>query len=239
MTICFRYISFRHLCVLNFYCILSKSFVILAILQLKFGNFEFRYLRRSVFCRSKFWPPPKFSAYTGIRTYISEIWNCRFQKFWKKNFGKKMLKKNVGKKFWQKKLWKNKLQKKNIHNKIYSNIDKCHTIFALLAPFDRTGTNENVCGIWFKIGSDARSHWTQGMWRFERSLEKKDIIMACELSVTRLLHERYLLHQWYEKFQFGLAPKMTRRVPQKSRMFCISCRTVLNLPVLIIVSLWC
>ena len=123
--------------------------------------------------------------------------------------------------------------------KIYSNIDKCHTIFALLAPFDRTGTNENVCGIWFKIGRVTRLHWTQGMWRFERSREKKDIIMACELSVTRLLHERYLLHRWYEKFQFGLAPKMTRRVPQKSRMFCISSRTVWNLPVLIIVSLWC
>ena len=38
---------------------------------------------------------------------------------------------------------------------IYSNIDKCHTIFALLAPFDKTGrktgSNENVSGIWFKM----------------------------------------------------------------------------------------
>ena len=36
-------------------------------------------------------------------------------------------------------------------NKIYSNIDKCHTIFALPASFDRkgrkTGSNENVGGI--------------------------------------------------------------------------------------------
>ena len=35
--------------------------------------------------------------------------------------------------------------------KLYSNIDKCHTIFALLARFDKrerkTGSNENVCGI--------------------------------------------------------------------------------------------
>ena len=29
--------------------------------------------------------------------------------------------------------------KKKTITKIYSNIDKCHTILALLAPFDRTG----------------------------------------------------------------------------------------------------
>ena len=84
---------------------------------------------------------------------------------WKKNFGKKMLKKNVEKKFWEKNVEKKILEKsfdkknfgkinykrKIFINKIYSNIDKCHTIFALLAPFDRTGrktgSNENVCGI--------------------------------------------------------------------------------------------
>ena len=58
-------------------------------------------------------------------------------KFWKK----------VGKKFLEKKFWKKVLEKrfdrKNVGkinykgrifiNKIYSNIDKCHTIFALLA----------------------------------------------------------------------------------------------------------
>ena len=84
------------------------------------------------------------------------------------------IKKKFGKKFWQKTFWKNKLQKKNIHNQ---NFDKCHTIFALLVPFDRTGrktgSNENVCGIWFKIGSVARSHWTQVMWRFEQSRDKR------------------------------------------------------------------
>ena len=72
--------------------------------------------------------------------------------------------------------------------KLYSNIDKCQIIFALLASFDKTGrktgSNENVYGIWFKIGSVARSHWTQGMRRFERSREKR-YITACELSVTR------------------------------------------------------
>ena len=38
--------------------------------------------------------------------------------------------------------------------KVYSNIDKCHTIFALLVSFDKnrakdrqTGSNKNVCGI--------------------------------------------------------------------------------------------
>ena len=34
---------------------------------------------------------------------------------------------------------------------------------------------ENVCCIWFKIGSVARFHWTQGMSRFERSREKRYI----------------------------------------------------------------
>ena len=57
---------------------------------------------------------------------------------------------------------------------------------------NRGKDRENVCGIWFKIGSAARSHWTQGMWRFERSREKR-YITACELSVTRLPHERYRL----------------------------------------------
>ena len=40
---------------------------------------------------------------------------------------------------------------------------------------------------------------------------KQAVITACELSVTRLPHERYLLHRWYEKFQFGLAPTIKRR----------------------------
>ena len=77
----------------------------------------------------------------------------------------------MGKKFWKKNVGKINYKKKIFINKIYSNIVKCHTIFALLASFDRrgrkTGSNENVCGIWFKIGNVARSHWTQ-VWRFER-----------------------------------------------------------------------
>ena len=101
------------------------------------------------------------------------------------------------KKFWKKNL-RNSFDKKNFEKinsktkifitKLYNNIDECHTIFALLAPFDKTGrktgSNENICGMRFKIGSVARSHWTQGMRRFERSREKK-YITACELSVSR------------------------------------------------------
>ena len=118
-----------------------------------------------------------------------------FFKFWKKklkkNCWKKISVKSFGNKSWWKKFWKKKVRKKISEksfgkinykrkifiDKIYSNIDKCHTIFALLAPFDRTGrktgSNENVYGIWFKIGSVARSHWTQVMWRFERSRDKR------------------------------------------------------------------
>ena len=42
----------------------------------------------------------------------------------------RILKKNVGKINYKRKIF---------ITKIYSNIDKGHTIFALLAPFDRTG----------------------------------------------------------------------------------------------------
>ena len=80
-----------------------------------------------------------------------------------------MLEKSFDKKNFGKINYKRKI----FITKIYSNIDKCHTIFALLAPFDRTGSNENVCGIWFKTGSVACSHWTQVMWRFERSRDKR------------------------------------------------------------------
>ena len=78
------------------------------------------------------------------------------KKMWKKNFGEKILKKKCWKKvlaksFVKKSFGKINYKRKIFINKIYSNIDKCHTIFALLAPFDRTGrktqSNENVCGI--------------------------------------------------------------------------------------------
>ena len=146
------------------------------------------------------------------------------KKSWKKNFGKKMLRKknfflNFGKKVG-KKIVEKSFDKKNVGKinyktkifitKIYGNIDKYHTIFALLVPFDKTGrktgSNEIVCSIWFKIGSVARSHWTQGMWRFKQSREKR-YITACELSVTHLPHEQYLLHRWYGTLVSGLPPR--------------------------------
>ena len=115
------------------------------------------------------------------------------KKCWNKNFEEKILDKSNEKKMFKKSFDKKNFGKLNSKTKIfitklYSNIDKCHTIFALLAPYDKTGrkteSNKNVCDIWFKIGSVARSHWTQGMRRFERSREKR-YITVCELSVTR------------------------------------------------------
>ena len=94
------------------------------------------------------------------------------KKYWKKNFEKKMLKtKILKKKCWKKVLTKTILEKsfdkKNVGKidsktkifitKNYSNIDKCHTIFAVLAPFEKTGR---------KTGSNENVE-TQGMWRFE------------------------------------------------------------------------
>ena len=38
---------------------------------------------------------------------------------------------------------------------------------------------------------------------------RKDIITAGELSVTRLLHERYLLHRWYEILVPALPPRQS------------------------------
>ena len=64
-----------------------------------------------------------------------------------KNVDKKVLEKRFDTKNFGKINYKRKI----FITKIYSNIGKCHTIFALLAPFDRTGrktgNNENVCGI--------------------------------------------------------------------------------------------
>ena len=55
------------------------------------------------------------------------------------------------KSFENKNFGKMNYKRKIFINKIYSNINKCHNIFALLAPFDRTGrktgSNENICGI--------------------------------------------------------------------------------------------
>ena len=112
-----------------------------------------------------------------------KCWKINFEKknfgnkYWKKSFGKKILKKKCSKKIWQKNFRKINSKTKIFITKPYSDIDKRHTIFALLSPFDKTGwktgSYENFCGIWFKIGNVARSHWTQGMRRFERSREKR------------------------------------------------------------------
>ena len=61
------------------------------------------------------------------------------KKFWRKILKIKFCKKNFGKKFWQKDFGKINYKTKIFIAKIYSNIDKCHTIFSLLAPFDKTG----------------------------------------------------------------------------------------------------
>ena len=64
--------------------------------------------------------------------------------FLKKKFEKKILGKDFGKKILKQKFWEKNYEKINYKTKIfitnvYSNIDKCHTIFFLLAPFDKTG----------------------------------------------------------------------------------------------------
>ena len=77
----------------------------------------------------------------------------------KKKLGKKIWRKNFEKKVLREKFWKEMLEisfdKENsgkinyktkiFITKIYSNIDKCHTILALLAPFEttrrKTGSN--------------------------------------------------------------------------------------------------
>ena len=166
---------------------------------------------------------------------------------WKKILGKKFCEKNLRKKILEQKFWNKILEKsfdkknfrkinyktKIFKTKIYSNIDKCHTIFALLALFDKTGrktgSNDIVRGIWFKIGSVGRSHWTQGMWRFERSREKR-YITACELSVTRLPHEWYLLHRWYGILVPALRPRKSAEhlVEQESRALYTSAAPVVR-----------
>ena len=86
-------------------------------------NFQKKVLRR------KFWK--KISG----KNFGQKNLKNKFWKILKKTFWKKILKKS----FDEKKFRKNKLRNKIFITKIYSNIDKCHTIFALLAPFDKTG----------------------------------------------------------------------------------------------------
>ena len=73
--------------------------------------------------------------------------NISKKKCWKKNFEKKIFEKS----FDKKNVGKINSKRKIFITKLYNNIDKCHTIFALLASFEKTGrktgSNENVCGI--------------------------------------------------------------------------------------------
>ena len=124
------------------------------------------------------------------------------KKIWKKNFRKKMLEK----KFWKKNFGKINSKTKIFITKLYSNIDKCYIIFALLAPFDKIGrkteSNENVCGIWFKIGSVARSLDARNAANWTESGE--NIYHGLRAVGNSLPHERYLLHRWYEILVPGL-----------------------------------
>ena len=73
------------------------------------------------------------------------------KKFWEKKIEKKILEKKFRKRFDKKNVGKINSKTKIFITKLYSNIDKCHTIVALLVLFDKTGrktrSNENVCGI--------------------------------------------------------------------------------------------
>ena len=137
-------------------------------------------------------------------------------------FEKKVLEKVLTKKCWKKVDKKNfgkiNYKRKIFITKIYSNIDKWHTIFALLALFDKrerkTGSNENVCGIWFKIGSVARSHWSQEMWRIKRSPDRRynhglravgNSLTTWAVSASSVVRKKCL---------FGLASTMKRRSTQ-------------------------
>ena len=85
-----------------------------------------------------------FDGLLYIIFFITHIHRVRFVsvnrvtsrvKAGKKNFEKEMMEKIFDKKKFGKINYKTKI----FITKIYSNIDKCHTIFALLAPFDKTG----------------------------------------------------------------------------------------------------
>ena len=136
------------------------------------------------------------------------------KKFWKKILWEKFWKKMLEKSFDKKKFGNINYNRKIFITKIYSNIDKCHTIFALLAPFDKTGrktgSDENVCGIWSKIGNVARSDWTQVMWRFKRSQEKRynHGLRAVHNSLTTWAVSASSVVR--KKFEFGLASTMKR-----------------------------
>ena len=145
-----------------------------------------------------------------------------------------MLKYYFGKKFWQKNVGKINYKTKIFITKIYSNIDKCHTIFSLLAPSTKQGERQGT-RLWYMIQNrqcralslDARNVaiWTKS---------GKTIYHGFSVVGNSLTTWAISLHWWYEILVPGLPPRWSAEhwVPQKSPMLCISCRTVSNSPVL-------
>ena len=132
-----------------------------------------------------------------------------------------MTKKNVGKIDYGTKIF---------ITKIYSNIDKCHIIFALLASkrlrHMHSALIQNRQCRALALHARNVAIWTMsrekiyhGLWAVGNPLTTWAVSAS---SVVR-------------NFSSGLPPRWSAEhwVPQKSRMLCISCRMVLNLPVLI------
>ena len=160
-----------------------------------------------------------------ILTWNFEFWlnfKFRFSILEKKNLEMnwtKILKKKCWRQFWKKNFWKTMLEK---------SFDD--PICALLASFDKTESNENVCGIWFKIDSVARSHWTQEMWRFERSREKRynHGLRAVGNSLTTWVVSASSMVRNYSS---ELAPTIKRwalNMTRKSSIVYISCALVVR-----------
>ena len=106
---------------------------------------------------------------------------------WKKNFGKKIWKKNFGKINYKTKIF---------ISKIYSNIEKCHTIFFLGSTLRQN-----------------RAIWTKSGEKIYHGLR------AVGNSLTTWAIS---LHRWYEILVPGLPPRWSAEqwVPQKSQMLC-------------------
>ena len=169
-----------------------------------------------------------------------KIWKELEKNLWKKILETKFWKKNVetktlGKKFEKKNVGKINYKTKIFITKIYSNIDKCHTIFSLLAPYVKTGRKAGKTSVIYDskeavslalIGRKECGVWTKSGEKIYHGLR------AVGNSLTTWAIS---LHWWYEILVMGLPPRWSAEhwVPQKSRMLCISSRTVSNSPVLI------
>ena len=105
------------------------------------------------------------------------------QKFWKKNVGKKILKKRFDKKILKKWITKQKFSEPKFIATFFHTIFIATHYFFLASPSTKQGERQGKRR-WYMIQNRhaycgvARSHWTQGMWRFERSREKR-YITAC------------------------------------------------------------